>query len=141
MTQLTRLQQRDDVRPEGNLNGFLMRALAIIATIVVMSVFSQEASAQGKGAKAKQAPGQTKQVSTNDAVSASRDILVKHGYQFVRVETVGTTQVIYYRRGNMGRGKGLGPLEKMVVRPSNSIVLFDGGPSGVVLDLKIKLGL
>ena len=119
-----------------------MRALAIIATIVVMSVFSQEASAQGKGvAKAKQAPGQAKQVTTNDAVTASRDILVKHGYQFVRVETVGATQVIYYRRGNMGRGKGLGPLEKMVVRPSNSIVLFDGGPSGVVLDLKIRLGL
>lgn len=120
-----------------------MRVLSFIAVIAALSLPASSAVAQGKGtSKASNAPGQTKKaVSTGDAVSASREILGKHGYQFVRVETVGATRVIYYRRGNMGKGKGLGPVEKMVVRPSNNIVVFEGGPSGVLVDLKIRLGL
>lgn len=120
-----------------------MRVLMFMAVIAALSLSGTTAHAQGKaGSKAKDAPGQSKKVvTTGDAVSASREILVKHGYQFVRVETVGATQVIYYRRGNMGKGKGLGPVEKMVVRPSSSVVVFEGGPSGVLVDLRIRLGL
>lgn len=119
-----------------------MRSLAILILAAGLMVLPHDVLAQGKGAAKKESAGQVrKRVTTNDAVSASREILVKHGYQFVRVETVGATQVIYYRRGNMGRGKGLGPVEKMVVRPSNTIVVFEGGPSGVVVDLRVRLGL
>ena len=120
-----------------------MRVLSFIAVIAALCLPASGAIAQGKGAsKASSAPGQTKKaVSAGDAVDASREIFGKHGYQFVRVETVGATRVIYYRRCNMGKGKGLGPIEKMVVRPSNNIVVFEGGPSGVVVDLRVRLGL
>jgi hypothetical protein len=68
-------------------------------------------------------------------------MLVKHGFTFVRVERVGGTQVVYYRRGNMGKGKGLGPVEKMIIRPSGDVVVLESAPSIVLVDVKLKLGL
>lgn len=120
-----------------------MRRILILALFVATSAVSHEALAQGKGGgKAKAAPGQAKKrVTASDAVVVTREILVKHGYQVVRVETVGATQVVYFRRGNMGKGKGLGPVESMVVRPSGEIVVFDRAPSIVLVDVKLKLGL
>ena len=87
-------------------------------------------------------PGQAKkQVTPASAVVVSREVLVKHGFTVVRVEQVGPTQVIYYRRGNNGRGRGGGPMEKMVVRPSGQIVVFESTPAPVLADIKIRLGL
>jgi hypothetical protein len=87
-------------------------------------------------------PGQAKkQVTPANAVVVSREVLVKHGFTVVRVEQVGPTQVIYYRRGNNGRGRGGGPMEKMVVRPSGQIVVFESTPAPVLADIKIRLGL
>src|SRR4029078_7423690 len=77
--------------------------------------------AQGRGHATARGlpPGQAKkQVTPAQAVVVSRDVLVLHGFEGVRVETIRTGQVIYYRRGNNGRGRGLGPVEKMIVRPS-----------------------
>ncbi len=108
-------------------------ALAVAA--LGLTAATSPALAQGKG-KAKHYG-----VTSDKAMTATRTVLQRQGFEIVRVARNGDAQVIYYRRGNMGRGKGLGPLEKMIVRPSNSIVVFDGGPSGVVLDLKIRLGL
>jgi hypothetical protein len=67
--------------------------------------------------------------------------LVMHGFEVVRVETIKTGQVIYYRRGNNGRGRGLGPVEKMVVRPSGSTVIVESAPRNVLLDIRVRLGL
>jgi hypothetical protein len=86
-------------------------------------------------------PQAKKQVTPATAVVVSREVLVKHGFSVVRVEQVGVTQVIYYRRGNNGRGRGGGPMEKMVVRPSGQIVVFESTPAPVLADIKIKLGL
>ena len=61
--------------------------------------------------------------------------------EVVRVETIKTGQVIYYRRGNNGRGRGLGPVEKMVVRPSGSTVVVESAPKSVWLDIRVRLGL
>ena len=105
---------------------------------LLVAVLPVEATAQGKGAAKDDSK---KRVTPSAAVVATRDILVKHGYNVVRVETVEGAQVIYYRRGNMGKGKGLGPIERMVVRPRGDLVVFDGGPSVVVVDVKLKLGL
>ncbi len=88
-----------------------------------------------------QKPRKHKKVTTSEAVTVSRDVLVKHGYKVVRVERVGVTQVIYYRRGNNGRGKGLGPMQKMVVRESGDRVVFESAPRGIVVDINVRLGL
>ena len=87
-------------------------------------------------------PGQAKkQVSPSAAVVISREVLVKHGFTVVRVEQVGPAQVIYYRSGNKGRGRGQGKLEKMVVRPSGTVVIFETTPAPVLAEVKIRLGL
>src|ERR1041384_376285 len=59
-----------------------------------------------------------KRVTTTQAVIVTRDVLVTNGYQVVNVVPSGTTQVIYFRRGNRGNGRGLGPVEKLYVVPN-----------------------
>jgi hypothetical protein len=49
--------------------------------------------------------------------------------------------VIYYRRGNMGRGKGKGPLQRMVIRTDRDRVLFEEIEPSVLVDIDIKLKL
>ena len=90
--------------------------------------------------KAAKPPKPKKQVSSSEAVGLSREILVKHGYQVVRVEMVKDAQVIYYRAGNNGRGRGQGPLRQMIVRPYGNIVTFEAAPEKVRLDIKLQLG-
>ena len=81
-----------------------------------------------------------KSVSSSEAVDLSRELLIKHGFQVTRVETVKDAQVIYYRAGNNGRGRGQGPLRKMIVRPYGHIVTFEAAPENVRLDIKLRLG-
>ena len=118
--------------------------LSIAVAILALSAAASPALAQGRGHSASRGlpPGQAKkQVSPAQAVAVSRDVLVTHGFEVVRVETIKTGQVIYYRRGNNGRGRGLGPVEKMIVRPSGSIVVFESVPEKVLLDIRVRLGL
>lgn len=114
------------------------------AAFLVLSATVSPALAQGKG-HAKEhdlPPGQAKKhVTPAEAVVVSRDVLVRNGFEVVRVETIKTGQVIYYRRGNNGRGRGLGPVEKMIVRPSGSIVVFEAAPEKVLFDIRVRLGL
>jgi len=114
-----------------------------VAAFLVLSAVSP-VLAQGKGHATARGlpPGQAKkQVTPAQAVVVSRDVLVLHGFEVVRVETIKTGQVIYYRRGNNGRGRGLGPVEKMIVRPSGSTVVFEAAPAKVLLDIRVRLGL
>ena len=114
-----------------------------VAAFLVLSAVSP-VLAQGKGHATARGlpPGQAKkQVTPAQAVVVSRDVLLLHGFEVVRVETIRTGQVIYYRRGNNGRGRGLGPVEKMIVRPSGSIVVFEAAPAKVLLDIRVRLGL
>jgi len=114
-----------------------------VAAFLVLSAVSP-VLAQGKGHATARGlpPGQAKkQVTPAQAVVVSRDVLVLHGFEVVRVETIRTGQVIYYRRGNNGRGRGLGPVEKMIVRPSGSTVVFEAAPATVLLDIRVRLGL
>jgi len=90
--------------------------------------------AQGKGHGSKGDHGEhgKKRVVTADqAIIATREVLVSHGYEIVRVETVQATRVVYYRRGNMGRGKGKGPIERIVIRPEPDRVIFVSPPPQV----------
>lgn len=134
----------------------LQRLLGLGALMLALSAAVNAADAQGKNKAAKSdhanaagpstksggPPGQAKKkVTTSQALVASREILVRHGYSVVRVERVGLTQVIYYRRGNNGRGRGLGPMQKMVIVPRGDIVVFESAPKGVLVDLNIRFGL
>ena len=115
-----------------------------IAAFLAVGAPASPALAQGKGHATARGipPGQAKkQVTPAQAVAVSRDVLVLHGFEVVRVETIKTGQVIYYRRGNNGRGRGLGPVQKMIVRPSGSIVVFEAAPEKVLLDIRVRLGL
>ena len=102
------------------------------------------AQAQGNN-KAKPSSGsantqKVKYVSTNDAIIVAREILVKHGYEVVRVDIVEDTRVIYYRLGNRGRGRGKGRLQKIVVRREPERIVFIDAPRPVLVDINVRLG-
>jgi len=86
--------------------------------------------------------GKKKVVTADQAIVVTREVLVSHGFEIVRVETVRTTRVVYYRRGNMGRGKGKGPIERIVIRPEPDRVVFvSPPPRGLMVDINVRLGM
>ncbi|HEX5408705.1 MAG TPA: hypothetical protein VFW89_02940 [Gemmatimonadaceae bacterium] len=124
------------------------RSLTLIArTLFVLALsfaFSITANAQGRGHHGPPGgmpPGQAKKVVTMDHASdVTRQVLVAHGYTVVKIEIVKGTRVVYYRRGNRGHGRGLGPVERMVIRPDAERVVFEAAPKSVLVDIHIKLG-
>jgi hypothetical protein len=117
--------------------------------LAVAALFSPSRTilAQGKSHAAKAAhvpPGQAKKkvVTADQAIVVTREVLVAHGYELVRVELVHGTRVVYYRRGNMGRGKGKGPIERIVIRPEPDRVVFvSPPPRGLMVDINVRLGM
>lgn len=102
------------------------------------------ALAQGKGHGGHVPPGQAKKrvVTADQAIVVTREVLVSHGYEIVRVELVQGTRVVYYRRGNMGRGRGKGPVERIVIRPEPDRVVFvSPPPRGLMIDINVRLGM
>src|SRR5881628_3078336 len=92
------------------------------------------AAAQGKGPK-KYA------VSSDRALVVTKEVLVKQGYDVVRVENRGHDFIVWYRRGNMGRGKGKGPPVKMVIHRDADRVVFLNTPSAILVDIDVRLKL
>jgi hypothetical protein len=82
-----------------------------------------------------------KHVTTLQGVNATRDVLLANGYQVVNVVPSGTSQVIYYRRGNMGNGRGLGPVQKIVVVPAGQVVQFQSVPQSLLSTILARLGM
>jgi hypothetical protein len=74
-------------------------------------------------------------------VEVTQLVLKEQGYLIVRVERVDGARVVYYRRGNNGRGRGKGPLEKMVIRPATDRVVIEAAPRSVLLQINLRLGL
>src|SRR5207244_9699402 len=93
------------------------------------------AAAQGHGHKKEFV------VAPDRAVSVTRDVLVHQGYEVIRIQTVGNDEVVYYRRGNMGRGKGKGPPMKMIIRRVENRVVFVNTPDAVLVDINVRLKL
>jgi hypothetical protein len=81
-----------------------------------------------------------KVISTNEGVTIAREILGKHGYEVVRVDIAGDTRVIYYRVGNRGRGRGKGPVRRIVVRREPERIVFVDAPRVVLVDINVRLG-
>jgi len=80
-------------------------------------------------------------VAPDRAVSVTREVLVRQGYEVIRIETVGNDQVVYYRRGNRGRGKGKGPPMKLIIRRVENRVVFVDTPDAVLVDINVRLRL
>jgi hypothetical protein len=107
--------------------------LALVLGALFLS--AAPAHAQGKGKDKHYA------VTTDRAVSITRTVLVRQGYQVVSIERAGSAQVVYYRRGNNGRGKGKGPLQRMVIRNVERRVVFEEVPSAIMIDIDVNLKL
>ena len=107
--------------------------LALAALALAVSV--APAHAQGKGKDKHYA------VSNDRAVTVTRNVLVRQGYDVVRIERVGATQVVYYRAGNRGRGRGKGPVQKMVIRTVERRIVFEDTPPAIMVDIDVNLKL
>lgn len=111
----------------------MKRSLLVVLGLALWAV--TPTTAQGRG------PKREFVVAPDRAVSVTREVLVQQGFEVVRIVTVKNDQVIYYRRGNMGRGKGKGPLVKMVVRRVENRVVFVDTPDGILVDINVRLRL
>ncbi len=105
---------------------------------LVLGAFAVSATpvhAQGKGKEKHYT------VTSDRAVNVTRTVLVRQGFDVVRIERVGATQVVYYRAGNHGRGKGKGRIEKMVIRTVDRRVVFEDVPPAIMVDIDVNLKL
>ena len=109
-----------------------MNAFRMMATVGLLLLSAQPLAAQGKGPK-KYA------VTTDRALVVTKDVLVKRGYEVVSVENSGRDYVVWYRRGNRGRGKGKGPPARMVIHRDVDHVVFLQAPSEVLVDIDVTL--
>ena len=80
-------------------------------------------------------------VTTDRAIVITRDVLVRQGYEVIRIEDRGADRIIWYRRGNMGRGRGKGPPMKFIVRRVENRIVFVDAPSAILVDIDIRLRL
>jgi hypothetical protein len=131
------------------------RILVAAAALALGAASASPAHAQGKSEKktastktvVKSSSSKTvvktkgPKISKAQALTTTRDLLSRHGYEVVRVEQLDAGQVIWYRRGNMGRGKGKGPLVRMVVRPATThyVVEAPGLASAILKEITVKL--
>ena len=77
---------------------------------------------------------------SDEAVDITRIVLREQGYDFVRVERRGDVRIVYFRRGNMGRGRGKGPLMSMIVRPARERIVIERAPQPLLVQINVRLG-
>ena len=112
------------------------RLLAALVTLLALGTMAAaQAHAQGNGKATHYA------VSSDRAMTVTRTVLERQGFELVRVVRSEDAQVIYYRAGNQGRGKGKGPIERMVIRTVERRVIFEDTPPAVLVDIDLNLKL
>ncbi len=89
-------------------------------------------AAQGRGPK-------RYVVTTDRAIVVTREVLVAKGYEVVRIENRGADRIVWYRRGSMGRGRGKGPLVKLVIRRVENRIVFVDVPEVMLMEIDVKL--
>ena len=108
----------------------MLRRVCLLVALAVWLGGALPLAAQGKGAK-KYA------VTTDRAFVVTKEVLVKQGYEVIRIEDRGPDRIVYYRRGNMGKGKGKGPPMKLIIRRVESRVVFVDVPDIVLVDMEM----
>lgn len=106
-----------------------------LAAVTLFGVAAVPAHAQGK-VKARHYA-----VTSDRAISVTRTVLVRQGYNVVRIERVGATQVVYYRVKRNKHGRGVGPLQRLVIRTVRDRVIFEDAEPSVLIDIDLKLKL
>jgi len=105
----------------------------LLLAVALSALAGSPALAQGHG------PKKAFLIQPSRAMSVTRDVLVHQGFEIVRVEQSGNDQVVYYRQGNMGRGKGKGAPMKFTVRQMGSHVVFVDTPQPILVEINTKL--
>lgn len=131
-----------------SIRGFYLLLIPLVA-----AAFTTSADAQGRGKdhddkhRAVVVPQghprkdkKHKVYTSDEAVDITRIVLREQGFELVRVERRGDVRVVYYRRGNMGRGRGKGPLMQMIVRPARERIVIERAPQSVLVQIHVRLG-
>src|SRR6266705_651775 len=109
----------------------------LLAVAVLCGLAALPLAAQGRG----HGPKKEFVVAPDRAISVTWEVLVRQGFEVVRIETVGDDQIVYYRRGNRGRGKGKGPPAKMIIRRVQNRIVFEDTPDAILVDINLRLRL
>jgi hypothetical protein len=123
--------------------GIAVAALALLtAPLAAQGKGHEEDRGNGRGRGEERGHGPKRYaVAPDRAVIITREVLVRQGFEVDRVETVGNDQVVWYRAGNRGRGRGKGPPVRMVIRrdPVANKVVFLETPSPILVDIDVRL--
>ncbi len=117
----------------------LFRTLLI--GIALVTVVLTPAHAQGRGRGQNKVKKDKETVSIEIAITATRDVLREKGFDVVRIEQEDDFQIVYYRRGNRGRGRGGGPVDRLVIRWTPERVEVRDAPDEIRIGIEIKLGI
>lgn len=110
------------------------RAVWMAVGLIAVTILPARAQGRGHGPK-------RYAVTADRAIVVTRDVLVRNGYQVIRVENRGPDRIVWYRAGNRGRGRGWGPPMKMVVHREADRVIFVDTPSAILMDIDVRLRL
>jgi hypothetical protein len=106
----------------------------VVLSALVAAVAASPSAAQEKAKK-------SFSVSADVALEATTITLVAEGFDVVRLEPQEELLVVYYRRGNMGKGKGKGPMERMVIRRQRDVIVIEDVDPVILLKIEIALEL
>ncbi len=109
--------------------------------IALVAVVLTPAYAQGRGRGQNKVKKDRETVSIEIALTATREVLTEKGFDVVRIEQEDDFQIVYYRRGNRGRGRGGGPVERLVIRWTPERVEGRDAPDEIRIGIEIKLGI
>jgi hypothetical protein len=106
-----------------------------LAAVSLFAVVAAPVQAQGK-MKVKHYA-----VTSDRAISVTRTVLIHRGYSVVRVDRIGSTRVVYYRVKRNRHGRGVGPIQRLVIRTVQDRVVFEDAEPSVLVDIDMKLKL
>ena len=112
--------------------------LTFVGLTIGLLAHAAPAAAQGRGGGG--GGGAKRYAITHDrAFNITKEVLGKHGFDVIRIEVKGGDRVIHYRRGNMGRGRGRGPMQTLIIRRVENRIEFVNVPDPVLVDIDIRL--
>jgi hypothetical protein len=117
------------------LRRMLLQIAIVLVALASVGVASAEAQGQGRDR-----PRQY-QITHDRAILVTREVLVRQGYEVIRIEDKGDHHIVHYRAGNNGRGRGKGPPATMIIRKVRNRIVFENTPSAILIDIDIKLKL
>ena len=115
------------------------RTLLTVALLIAVGVAT--AQAQGRGKKKSKTSEKPGKISVELVLSSAQDVLKAEGFDVIKVETKGDLQIVHYRAGNQGKGKGKGPPRTMVIRRVDNGFELKDAPVEVKLKIELKLGI